>query len=317
MKVALCFIINHELKKEKIWRKWINQNSFLFNVYFFYKKKDLISSKWILNHCLPEKYIFPTSYFHIVQAYFSLMEYAYHHDKQNTWFCFLSESCIPIITPSSFKKLFYENYDKSILKWEKAKWNIYLLKRANLQFLPPEFHLSNSPWFLLERKKVQLCLCYLKYHFSTFRLICKGGIANESIFAIILQKYKSFDNVLNENSTLMDWTRMTSATSPYVFSSKKDMEFIINEKQKNKYNIFLRKIHNDFPDELLDEILFPLTFPTITTIDTSYKCCHRFICRTGLHLVISTLVQMAFSTLECICRCYYIRFIFVFCFLIV
>jgi hypothetical protein len=76
-KVALCFIINDRLHKESIWKKWIKENSFLFNVYFFYKNKHSIISPWILQHCIPDKYILPTSYYYIVPAYLSLMEYAF------------------------------------------------------------------------------------------------------------------------------------------------------------------------------------------------------------------------------------------------
>ena len=54
MKVALCFIINNTLYKEEIWKRWIKQNSFLFNVYFFYKNKHSITSNWILEHCIPD-----------------------------------------------------------------------------------------------------------------------------------------------------------------------------------------------------------------------------------------------------------------------
>ena len=42
MKVALCFIINNTLYKEEIWKRWIKQNSFLFNVYFFIKTNILL-----------------------------------------------------------------------------------------------------------------------------------------------------------------------------------------------------------------------------------------------------------------------------------
>ena len=314
MKVALCFIIKDKLHKENIWKKWITYNSFLFNVYFFYKNKHSITSSWILQHCIPEKYILPTSYFHIVPAYISLMEYAYHDDPQNKWFCFLTESCVPIIPPPLFLTLFYQYHRKSILKWEYSKWNIDYHRRANLKYLHKKYHLCNTPWFLLERSHVYICIQFVILEPKMFSLICKGGIANESIFAIILRYFDQLKYVINENSTIMDWSRMTTSTSPYVFSSEKDMESIYTFIKKNKYGIFLRKIHKDFPEELLENILFSsLTFPPIITFDTSYKCCHWFIRRTSLHLIISTFLRMTFSTLECICRSNYICFTFIFC----
>lgn len=309
MKVALCFIINNTLYKEEIWKKWIKENSFLFNVYFFYKNKHSITSQWILQHCIPENYILPTSYFYIVPAYFSLMEYAFFHDKQNKWFCFLTESCVPIVSPSLFLISFYKNYNKSILKWEKSRWNIDFHTRANLKYLHKDYHLSNTPWFILERNHVYVLLQFVKLETKMFRLICKGIIANESIFAIILKHYHLLNQVINENSTIMDWTRMTSSTSPYVFSSEEDRESINDLIEKNKYALFLRKIHKDFPDEFLENIL---TLPSISTINTCYESCHWLISRSSLHLIISTLIRMTFSTLESICRSYNIRLIFIF-----
>jgi len=66
MKVALCFIIsyNHKINKEKIWRDWIEPNKDIINIYFHYKNIHLIESTWIKQHCIPSKYIAPTTYYH-------------------------------------------------------------------------------------------------------------------------------------------------------------------------------------------------------------------------------------------------------------
>ena len=39
MKVSLCFIIsyNHVLKKEEIWKEWIEYNKDIINIYFYYQ----------------------------------------------------------------------------------------------------------------------------------------------------------------------------------------------------------------------------------------------------------------------------------------
>lgn len=313
-KVALCFIIDHELHKEKIWKKWISCNSSLLNVYFFYKNKHLIYSNWILQHCIPENYILPTSYFHIVPAYLSLMYYAFYHDNNNTWFCFLTESCVPIIPPHVFKIMFYNNFRKSILSWKPATWNIHLHKRANLNLLNKKYHLCNTPWFVLERNHVYVCIKFVELESKMFRLICKGGIANESIFAIILKHSNLLQYVINENSTIMDWKSMSSSTSPYLFSKEEDMESIYELIEKNKYAMFLRKIDKNFPNELLEKILFSsLTFPFMVTLNTGYESCHGFIRGAGLHLIISTISGMTLSTFESISRSYYIRLAFIFC----
>ena len=138
MKIALCFIINydHILNKEHIWRKWIEENNDIINVYFYYKDINKIKSQWILQHTIPPSFIQETSYYHVIPAYLSLMTFATNHDKENQWFCLLTDSCCPIISPKKFRYLFYKHYEKTIMKWQKEWWNIDIHKRANLSLLP-------------------------------------------------------------------------------------------------------------------------------------------------------------------------------------
>ena len=134
MKIALCFIINydHNLIKEDIWKKWIEPNKDIINVYFYYKDINKIKSKWILDHTIPPNYIYETSYLHIIPAYFSLMNFAITHDSNNLWFCMLTDSCCPIISPKKIRYLFYNYYNKSIINCKRAWWNIDHNKRSNL-----------------------------------------------------------------------------------------------------------------------------------------------------------------------------------------
>jgi hypothetical protein len=103
-----------------------------------------------------------------------------------------------------------------------------------------------------------------------YSLVCKGGLANESIFAIILKTFNRLDgsgddgeNVINAPSTLIDWSRMTSSTSPYVFKYENDIRtidhninWIVGEKKKHQYTIFLRKVDSSFPDDILEKMIY-------------------------------------------------------------
>lgn len=245
-KIALCFTISydHTLVKEELWRKWIEPNRDIINVYFFYKDFYKIKSDWIKERCIPAKYIRKTSYFHVVPAYVSLMRHGLDADPANQWFCFLTDSCCPIISPAKFRELFLSNSDKSIMKWSKADWNIRFHQRANLRFLKSNYHLRNDPWFTLTREHVVYLLETMKSNLKLTDLICSGGLANESLFAIILHKQP---NVINASSHLTDWTRMTSATSPYVFTHwSKDSAFIMREMEANPYIMFIRKVTSVF-----------------------------------------------------------------------
>lgn len=262
MKVALCFMISydHILNKEEIWRAWIRENEDIINVYFFYKDQNKITSSWILEHCIPNSCIYKTSYFHVIPAYLSLMHYAFQEDRENQWFCFLTESCCPIISPQRFRYLFFQNYNKTIMSWKKAWWNLTFHKRANLALLPKELHLGNDPWFIMKREHIQLCLNYIQKKQPVVKLICDGGLANESLFAIILHSYGELQsmNVLNSTTHVADWSRMMNATSPYLFSyvSERDIEFIETTIQTSPYTIFIRKVSPNFSDETLKHYIY-------------------------------------------------------------
>jgi hypothetical protein len=269
MKVALCFIINydHILIKEKIWKEWIEPNKDIINVYFYYKDISKINSKWILDHIIPSNYIYETSYLHIIPAYFSLMNYAIENDSNNLWFCMLTDSCCPIISPKKFRYLFYNFYNKSIINCKKAWWNIQHNKRSNLYQLPEELRLGNDPWFIMKRENVLQCLSFVNLQKKITSIISSGGIANESLFAIILYIYKEFnfsntynkDKIFLTSTHIIDWNRKKSHTSPHVFKEGNEIDIQFIEKSlslNNNLFIFIRKIDVDFPDKILNYYIY-------------------------------------------------------------
>ena len=263
MKVALCFIISYEhiLNKEEIWKEWIKPNKDIINVYFYYKDFNKIKSQWIREHTIPPNYIFETSYYHVIPAYISVMKFALLHDIYNSWFCLLTDSCCPIISPKKFRYLFYQNYNKSIMNWREAWWNIEFHKRANLAKLPKELHLANDPWFILKRENVCQVLTFVNKQQDITKTICNGGLANESLFAIILYCYKQLElkgNVIQSVTHLADWNRMESSTSPHLFklADEKDIKFIDSSIEKNKYAIFIRKVAPEFPNDILNHYIY-------------------------------------------------------------
>jgi hypothetical protein len=263
MKVALCFIISYEhiLNKESIWREWIEPNKDIINVYFYYKDINKIKSQWIINHTIPPDYIHETSYFHVIPAYLSIMSFAIKHDANNQWFCILTDSCCPIVSPCRFRYLFFNYYNKTILSWKRAWWNVSYHKRANLRHLPTELHLGNDPWFVMKRENVLQTLNFINTQQTIVKTICDGGLANESLFAIIMSAYKEMDNngsVISAVTHLTDWSRMSSFTSPHTFkdANNADIKFIDTELEKNKYAIFIRKMAPEFPDDVLRSYIY-------------------------------------------------------------
>lgn len=262
MKVALCFIISYEhiLNKEQLWIDWIKPNQDIINIYFHYKNINHIKSPWIKAYAIPPKLTQQTSYYNVVPAYMSILSYAYEHDKENIWFCLLTDSCVPIISPEKFRQMFYDHYQASIIKTKPAYWNINIHRRANLRLLSKEYWLANDPWFTLCRDHVNKCLLFLTLKNNIYQQINSGGLANESMFAIILQTFNELTNqarMINESATVADWTRMASPTSPYMFqeASKENINIICNLLKENKYCMFLRKVHKSFPDEGIRKIM--------------------------------------------------------------
>jgi len=262
MKVALCFIISysHNLNKEQIWKDWIEPNKDIINIYFHYKDFNAIKSPWIKKYCLPLKNISKTSYYFVVPAYMSILSFAFSHDLENKWFCMLTDSCVPIISPQQFRLLFTNYYPISIFKWKPAYWNIEIHCRGNLKYFNKEYHLANDPWFTLTRTHVHKCILFLLKKNNIYKQVCKGGLANESLFAIILQTFKELKNswtLINESSTIADWNKMSNATSPHIFKGTNDeIEYIHKSLIDNKYAMFLRKISCHFPDDKLKKIIY-------------------------------------------------------------
>jgi len=307
MKIALCFIISYEhiLNKEDIWRQWIEPNKDIINVYFYYKDIKKIKSQWILQHALPRQHIHETSYYHVIPAYLSLMQYALSHDKNNQWLCLLTDSCCPIISPRKFRSLFYEYWNKSVISWKPAWWNINIYKRANLALLPDEFHLGNDPWFVLKRENATHILLFSKNQTQLVKTICAGGLANESLFAIILHGYKqlnsSNNNVISGVTHLADWSRMSSATSPHTFkdANATDIKFIEDNLEKNKYAMFIRKVAPEFPNEVLNYYIYEHKYEQLFA-------CEPFI------FIYRRLITRLWYGLFIICILYGLKYIFIY-----
>ena len=236
----------------------IESNKHIINIYFYYNDLKKIKSEWIRDHVIPENNIHKTSYYHMIPAYISLLNYAYYHDSKNQWFCILTESCCPIISPKKFRKLFFNFYNSTIMNWKKAWWNIQFHKRANLYLLPEELHLGNDPWFILKRENVLHCIQFINNYSNFSKTICNGGLANESLFAIIFYINKELNSIIPSVTHIADWNRMSSSTSPHVFkdANKLDISFIESSLKKNNYTVFLRKVSPEFPDEILNYFIY-------------------------------------------------------------
>jgi len=260
MKAALCFIVNydHILHKEHLWREWIEPNKDIINVYFYYKDLRKIKSRWMMEHTLPPHMIVDTNYYHVIPAYLALFEFALRHDPSNAWFCMLTDSCCPIVSPKRFRHLFFQYHARSLVSWKPAWWNPHFHQRANLAKLPTELWLANDPWFVFTKRHVCKTLHFVQSQSAITRTVCAGGFANESLFAIILKLCGELPCVECVVTHLTDWGRRSSTTSPHVFQSanEQDLEFLERELERNPCALFLRKVAPEFPDDVLRRYIY-------------------------------------------------------------
>tara|TARA_Y100001970_G_C14162465_1_gene819355 strand:- start:416 stop:1210 length:795 start_codon:yes stop_codon:yes gene_type:complete len=261
--IALCFFVStNKLHQESIWEQQIEKCKNKINIYIHWKPGSLTNpSKFIRKYALPQYALSTTSYFNMVPAYLSTLSYAMTADYRNQYFFLLTESCVPVksfdIILNTLNKL--PKYS-SIMRWSHANWNVEMHRRANLRLLPEKYHLRNDPWFMLSRAHVLHVFEFRAKLYETYRLICQGDIANESFFAIALCTSPTIaKNIINETCNAADWSRMSSATSPYVFHSplsQNDKRFIEVCKH-DPYVFFIRKVNNENTlQEELTRLLF-------------------------------------------------------------
>jgi len=133
-----------------------------------------------------------------------------------------------------------------------------------LALLPKNLHLANDPWFILTKENVKQVFHFLSHKKELVKTICSGGLANESLFAIIFKHYGELDDppirthINCASSHIIDWYRMSSPTSPHVFKegNEKDIEFIDAALKKQYYAAFIRKVAPEFPDTILRKYIY-------------------------------------------------------------
>jgi hypothetical protein len=131
-----------------------------------------------------------------------------------------------------------------------------------LACIPEKYRLGNDPWFVMKRENVLQCLQFTRKQSKITEIVCNGGYANESFFAIVLKAFEQLEpnlkNVISASTHLTDWSRMTSTTSPHLFkdANERDIRFIEENCKKNNYIMFIRKVGVEFPNEVLKYYIY-------------------------------------------------------------
>ncbi len=256
--VALGFLLAYDqtLHKEALWRDWVERSHGHCVPYFHCASPRPSPSAWVEAHRLPFHESVNTSYFHVVQAYVRLMQHALRNPAHQ-WVCFVTDACVPVVSPATLRQRLSEHGGKSLFGWRRAWWDIRVHTRANLAKLPPAYHLGHEPWFVLSRADAEAVLTFVRTQSDLVDLIDRGGLANETLFAVALAQQGKLAGVANVVSTATDWTRRSSATSPHVFvhtggrdivADRQEVELLARTVRNHPACLFVRKIDASFPD---------------------------------------------------------------------
>jgi hypothetical protein len=170
------------------------------------------------------------------------------------WFINLSDTTVPFVSPSHFVEMVKEYHTKTLMTFRKPWWNIWKQNRANLKLFDTEARFGNSEWCAICNEDMKLLISLWEKTDIISKMIEKPH-ADESIFSVGLYFGNKHKNVVKKEITVIDWDRMeNNDSSPHTFidNDEEDQEYIQNMK-KDKFYLFIRKIHKDFPDEEIED----------------------------------------------------------------
>lgn len=140
MTTALCFLINNTINKENVWKKWIEPNKDIINVYIHYKDYTTIESEWIKKHCIPLNSIVRTSYYHVVPAYMALLYFSINHDVNNQWFCFYPSHAFQLYLRRNFAFYLIDTNTKVFYSGEKHGGMLSIINVQIWHYLQKNFN---------------------------------------------------------------------------------------------------------------------------------------------------------------------------------
>ena len=261
--VTFCFLVTKDLVKETVWRKWLDklaQLNFNFQVVTHCSPNFTknITSDWLRQTLLPEKYLCETGWGWVMKATLALYKYATEQAPAD-WYTLHSETCVPFVTPEKFIELYTTYKQNTFISYCKAWPGILQCKRANLHLLPPEYHLVHQNWVILCHEDLSQMLHLAQVDRKLTTTLMTGHVADESFIAVFLYKINNFKNVLNKLTTIADWKRTPNGNNPYTFNSWTETDQTIvaelgKDRTKNEY-MFLRKIGPAFPEKVLYQLL--------------------------------------------------------------
>ena len=171
-KIAFLFLTIDNLKHSDIWNIYFKSiDKKKYNIYVHPKNPKKVTDDLLKNNIINE--LVETKHGFLVEAMVKLMENALK-DKDNKFFVFISDSCIPI---KKFDIMYEElsKIDKSIVgkmflkKWDKEKRYVDASKKVKKsQIIPKKCFSKFSQWSILKREDIEKIIIspYLEFFYK-------------------------------------------------------------------------------------------------------------------------------------------------------
>lgn len=259
--ITFCFLVTKDLSKEEIWIQWLNdikKHNIVVNIYTHCSNPENIKSEWLKSTLIPKEYIKPSKWGYIIDSTLSLYKFAIENSN-SSWYSIHTETCVPIISPLKFVEYFHQYKNNSLLDYCKIWWDPDKINRGNLHLIAKQHRYAHQQCCILCKEDLIKIISFQEINQNLIRVLTTGPCGDESIIAVILSITNKFKNVISERTTLVDWERSLNGNNPYTFKNwtKEDEEMVNKLKKKNKLFMFLRKIDQAFPNDVLEEFIAP------------------------------------------------------------
>ncbi|OJU80484.1 MAG: hypothetical protein BGO10_06200 [Chlamydia sp. 32-24] len=244
-KIALLFLTRSDLNQPKIWKKWVDpRKCTVYN-----HSKSIPKDPWLAKYRI--KNIQPNEWGFLLLPQQALLQEALKNPL-NEKFIFLSESCIPLRSCKETHKILL-SFPESQMCWNDIWWRGDPAR--TLTEFPPEHHLGNHQWIILNRKHAELMANDNYWIHLANNHIC----SDEAYPATFFSMCGVLDEFRNELTTYVDWFR----GSPYTFceDNEENEDALIQAKCSShgifgaSLCLFARKFSKDYPEEKIRAII--------------------------------------------------------------
>lgn len=199
MKVAYLFLVYGDINHPQLWEQYFSEaRSDQYLICCHPADRDATKTPFLKDNTIPFWVSTGWGTLGLVIAQIELLRFALR-DPDAQRFCLCSGTCVPI-------KRFQTTYD--LLFAEDKSWmsmfHKFLSRTAKVTHIPPEHHMKNSQWVMLNRKHAEYLV---RFNFLSDFVHCI--IPDEHYVGTVLTHLGEQENILQREQTAVHWTTIT------------------------------------------------------------------------------------------------------------